>query len=401
MSKYLFSLLLLVLLSAACTPGATPTPTPPSAVDLLLTSQPPGTGIPTALPPEIVAAADSEYLLLANIYARVSPSVVALEVITTDGQSERAAGFVYDTQGHIVTGAHVVTNVGQMRAFFSDGYIADVQIAGVDTFSDLALLQVSVDDSHLHPVTLGDSDALRVGQRALVIGNPFGLANSMTTGIISGVGRRLASAELIGGGMVRGFQNPSIIQVDASISGGNSGGPLLNSGGEVIGVVSAIQTESGSFQGVGFAIPSNTVSRIIPQLIATGSVSYAWLGVNTFREDSGISLAGLAEPLNLPVSEGVLVTSVTLGSPADTAGIRGGSAVTTTWGRDICTGGDIIVAINGTYLANMSDLLTYLIMNTAPGDEVTLTIIRGGQTLDVPVTLATRPTSGGAISECE
>jgi 2-alkenal reductase len=389
-------------LSTGCAFAADPTPTPPAALDLVLTSQPSSDSIPTALPIDVVHTADTEFVLLANIYGRLARSVVSLDITTSSGQSEHAAGFVYDASGHIVTAAHVVTEGGSIRAFFSDGYIAEAEIIGVDTFSDLAVLRVQVDDARLHPVTIGDSDAVTVGQRAIVIGNPFGLASSMTTGIISGIERRLASAELIDGGVVRGFQNPSIIQVDASISGGNSGGPLLNSFGEVIGVVSAIQTESGAFQGVGFAVPSNTLRRVVPELIADGQVAYSWLGVNTIREESGITLAGIAEPLNLSVDEGILVTSVTLGSPADTAGIQGGSRMTMVWGREICVGGDIIVALNGEYLRNMSDLLTALVLHTLPGDSITLTIIRGNETLEVSITLAARPTSGGqALSECE
>jgi 2-alkenal reductase len=402
MSKQLLLFLTTVGFLTGCTFAAEPTATPPAAVDLVLTSQPRADSIPTALPAEIVHTADTEFVLLANIYGRLAPSVVSIDIITTGEQAEHATGFVYDASGHIVTAAHVVTDTDSIRAFFSDGYIAEAEIVGVDTFSDLAVLRVVVDDSRLYPVTLGDSDAVVVGQRAIVLGNPFGLANSMTTGIISGIERRLASAELIDGGVVRGFQNPSIIQVDANISGGNSGGPLLNSNGEVIGVVSAIQTESGTFQGVGFAVPSNTVRRVVPELIARGRVAYSWLGVNTIREENGLTLAGIAEPLNLPVDEGILVTSVTLGSPADAAGIQGGERMVTVWGREICAGGDIIVALNGDYLRNMSDLLTALILHTAPGDSVTLTIIRGTETRDVPITLAARPTSGGqALSECE
>ncbi|NWF67931.1 MAG: trypsin-like peptidase domain-containing protein [Chloroflexi bacterium] len=395
---------LIALLLSACAFAAPepPTPTPPDVVELMLTTQPGSGLIPTALPPEVVHTADLDYLLLSNIYARVAPSVVSLEIVTTSSTTQRAAGFIYDDQGHIITGAHVVSAAREVRVTFHDGYIATAEIIGIDSFSDLAVLRVTAAGARLRPVTFGDSNLLLVGQRAIILGNPFGLVNSMTTGIISGVGRRLPSAELIDTTTIRGFQNPSIIQVDASISGGNSGGPLLNSDGVVIGVVTAIQTETGAFEGVGFAVPSNTVQRVAPRLIQTGSVAYAWLGVNSIREENGLTLTGLAEPLNLPVDEGVLVTTITLGSPAAQAGLRGGNRLVSVWGRDVCAGGDIIVAIDGQYLADMTALLTYLLIDTLPGDTIVLTIIRDDQTLNVPVTLGTRPTAGEqAISECE
>jgi 2-alkenal reductase len=169
---------------------------------------------------------------------------------------------------------------------------------------------------------------------------------------------------------------------------------LLISRGEVIGVNTAIRTESGTFEGVGFAVPANTVRRVVPELIASGRVDYAWIGISSMSSDNGFGVAGLAEPLGLPVSSGVLISSVTAGSPADKAGLRGGSRTVVVRGREVCVGGDIIVAVNGTYVADMDELVSYLVINSRPGDTINLLIVRDNETFEVPVTLEPRPTSG-------
>jgi S1-C subfamily serine protease len=233
--------------------------------------------LPTAVPEEIVIEADTVHLLLSNIYERSSPSVVNIEVVVAIGGQRslldlgRGSGFIYDRNGHIVTSAHIVNMADEIRVTFEDGYVTEAELIGTDIFSDLAVLSVDVPTTRLLPLELADSDLVRVGQRAIAIGNPFGLSSSMTVGIISGVGRQLRSAELIDGTVIPGFQNPRIIQVDTDINPGNSGGPLLNSYGQVIGVNTAIRTESGVFEGVGFAVPSNTVRRVIPELIDQGA----------------------------------------------------------------------------------------------------------------------------------
>jgi S1-C subfamily serine protease len=186
------------------------------------------------------------------------------------------------------------------------------------------------------------------------------------------------------------FNNPSIIQVDAEINPGNSGGPLLDSYGRVIGVNTAIRTETGTFQGVGFAVPVSTVQRVVPELIARGRVEYSWLGISGLSSEGGLGMAGLAEPLGLPVTAGVLIQQVTEGSPADRAGLRGGNEYVDVWGTRVLVGGDIIVAVDGEFIADMDQLLSYLTINTRPGDVVTLTIIRDQATLEVPVTLGLR-----------
>lgn len=404
--KLLLSLIGLLLAACSLSADAPPEHSVPSTpvadlpVSVAFQSQ---TSLPTAVPQEVINAADAEYLLLTNIYERVAPSVVNIEVVAAESIAGfldfgRGSGFVLDLDGHIITNAHVVQDAREVRVTFNDGYVADATVVGVDAYSDLAVIRVNVDAAHLHPVTLGDSEALRVGERAVAIGNPFGLASSMTVGIVSGLGRQLRSAELIDSSAPPGFQNPSIIQVDADINPGNSGGPLLNSKGEVIGVNTAIRTESGIFEGVGFSVPSSTVKRVVPELIEKGRVDYSWLGISARSADDGFGVAGLAEPLNLPVSAGVLISTVAPGSPADKAGLRGGSSFTRVRDRDICVGGDIIVAVDGVYVDTLDELVAYLVINTAPGDTVKLLVVRGSETFEMPLTLEARPADGGATT---
>ena len=360
----------------------------------------------TALPPAIVQEADAEYLLLSNIYERSTPSIVNVEADLPGGTPQnpnvnRGSGFIYDGVGNIITNAHVVQNSTTIRVTFNEGYVASASLVGLDTYSDIAIIWVDVDASRLMPMTLmADSDLIRVGQRAIAIGNPFGLSSSMALGIISGLGRNLRSAELIDSNAPVGFQNPSIIQTDTPVNPGNSGGPLLNSEGEVMGVTTAIRSESGIFQGVGFAVPANTIRRVVPDLIENGRVSYAWMGISVQPEDNGYSVAGLAEPLNLPVDQGVLLRGVTIGGPADEAGLRGGLRTVQVRGQAVCIGGDIIVAINGEFVATMDELVSYLISNTRPNDRVNLLIVRGAETFQVSVVLRERPTSDGTVRDC-
>ncbi len=351
---------------------------------------------PSPLPPDIVAAVDAEYRLVSNVYYRVSPSVVNIDVtvastdIVTD-QTGSGSGFVYDLAGHIITNSHVVRDAQSIEVTFRDGYVTEATLLGLDDFSDLAVLKVSADPARLLPVTLGSTESLYVGQRVIAIGNPFGLESSLTTGVISALGRTLPSAQLLDPSQ-QAFNNPAIIQVDAEINPGNSGGPLLDSSGSVIGVNTAIRTETGQFQGVGFAVPVSTLTRVVPEIITSGRVTYSWLGISSLSSDSGFGLAGLAEPLNLPVTSGVLLQTVEPGSPADQAGLRGGTNNgTVVRGREIYVGGDIIVAIDGIYVESMDDLVGYLVVNTLPGDEVVMTVIRDGATLEIPVVLGARP----------
>ncbi len=354
--------------------------------------------LPTPVTDAIIDAADAEHTLLANLYERLAPSVVFIEVVVSNspnfslGDIGNGSGFIYDNDGHIVTNAHVVSDADEINVSFNDGFVTPAEVIGFDTYSDIAVIKVDVDPDRLNPIPLGDSDTMRVGDRAIVIGNPFGLASSMTSGIISAKGRQLPSAELIDLNAVPGFQNPSIIQVDADINPGNSGGPLLNSRGEVVGVNTAIRTETGIFEGVGFAVPSNTVGRVVPELIEDGEVDYAWIGISAMSSADGFGVASLADPLELPVTRGVLLSTVTPTSPAAKAGLEGGTEFIEIRGRNICAGGDIIVAVDDQELATMDELVTYLVTNSRPGDTIELRVIRGNETLDIPVVLEPRPT---------
>lgn len=397
--------IILALLIAGCRPAQVAPPSNAVAstpVDALASYQAQGRETPTPIAQAIIDAADAEYMLLQNVYDRVSPSVVNIDVTLSTPQSgitdqASGSGFIYDTQGHIVTNAHVVNGATDILVTFHDGAVSSAKLVGLDAYSDLAVIKVDkVDPAEMLPVTFGDSDLLHVGERAIAIGNPFGLTSSMTVGIISGLGRQLPSAELVNNS-IGGFNNPSIIQVDTDINPGNSGGPLLDSHGNLIGVNTAIRTETGVFQGVGFAVPSRTVQRVVPDLIANGKVEYSWLGISTVPAENGMSVAGLAGDLQLPVSAGVLVEGITGNSPAAKAGLRGGDHSVFVRGRDICAGGDIIVAVNDLYVKTMDDLVAYLVANTRPGDTVKLLIVRGTDTFDLPLTLEARPTDDTAL----
>jgi S1-C subfamily serine protease len=265
-----------------------------------------------ATPPSKVASTevDAEEQLFIALYERVSPSVVHIAV-TARGLAGggTGSGFVLDTDGRIVTNNHVVENADRIVVTFADDTSAEAEVIGTDADSDLAVIKVDVSPELLKPVALGDSDALRVGQRAVAIGNPFGFELTMTTGIVSALGRVVQQES--------GFSLPQLIQTDAAINPGNSGGPLLDSQGLVIGVTTLIFSQSGSNSGVGFAVPVNTVKRVVPSLIATGRYADPWLGI------TGTSVTPLlAEALDLPVEQGVLVQAVVEDGPADKAGLR-------------------------------------------------------------------------------
>ncbi len=406
--RHVTLILLASLLLAACQ-SAPPlrdavASTPPR--ELPMGASFPDQSLPTPVPQTVIDAADAEYLLLTNIYERLAPSVVNIDVtireVSADAlqvDSASGSGFVYDQRGYIITNGHVVNEADEIFVTFYDGYIADAELIGIDVYSDLAVIRVNVDAERLFPVTFADSQAVRVGERAIAIGNPFGLASSMTVGVVSALGRQLPSAEMLDT-TLSPFQNPSIIQVDTDINPGNSGGPLLNSHGEVIGVNTAIRTETGTFQGVGFAVPSATIQRVIPDLIASQVVDYAWLGISSQPVEGGFSVAGLVDLLDLPVDSGVLIDSVTNESPAQRAGLRGGTSLQEVRGRNICIGGDIIVAVNGVYIRTMDELVYYLVVNTRPGDEIVLLVVRGEETFEVPVLLEGRPVEARLSLPC-
>ena len=344
---------------------------------------------PTRLPEEAIAGADTEDASLINLYQRVNPAVVYIEVLENSAGMltpfGSGSGFVIDTDGYIVTNNHVVEAAEAVRVVFSDGTVADADILGLDPYSDLAVIQVSIPPERLAPLELGDSTALQVGQRVIAIGNPFGLDGTMTLGIVSALGRTLPASVLEGSGR---FSNPEIIQTDAAINPGNSGGPLLDIRGRVVGVNTAIRSLTGTNSGIGFAVPVNTVKRIVPALIEEGVYRYPYLGITY---DTRFTMAELAGPLGLPVRTGALIDQVAPGTAAARAGLRGGSREVEVLGTTVNAGGDIIVAIDGYTLRDFDDLIAYLVRETEVGQEVILTIIRGEAELQVPVTLGERP----------
>ncbi len=368
----------------------------PTPVKLAPVSNAPVAALPTAAPQpastpdKITISADEVDALLTNLYERANKGVVNIDVSGGADLSEfgSGSGFVFDTAGHVVTNNHVIQDADEIDVTFWDGGVAIGKLIGADPYSDLAVVKVDVDPSKLHPLELGDSDKVKVGQRVIAIGNPFGLVGTMTVGIISGKGRTLPADSPAGN--ASNFTNPDIIQTDAAINPGNSGGPLLNSNGEVIGVNSAIRTDgtNRANSGVGFAVPSNTVKRVAEQLLKNGRVSYPYLGVSV---DNHLTMAELAQALNLPAEKGVLIASVVDDGPAQQAGLHGGDRQVTVRGFPVRAGGDIIVAIDNDPVNSFDEMIAYLTARKQVGQTVAVTIIRNGEMLQVPLTLAERP----------
>jgi S1-C subfamily serine protease len=329
-----------------------------------------------------VEASNSE-MSLPDLFAQVEESVVQItdSSETNALDSRLGSGFVYDNNGHIITNYHVVNGGGRLDVTFLDGTVYRASLIGSDPFTDLAVLYVEgAPAEKLVPLPLADSAAIRVGEQVAAIGNPFGLSGSMSAGIVSGLGRLIPSQE------AGSFSIPDVIQTDAPINPGNSGGPLLNMRGQVIGINSAIFSTTGQFAGVGFAIPSNTMTKVVPDLITTGSFSHPWLGV------SGTDMTpGIAEALGLDEPRGFLVVDVVSGSPAEKAGIRAGDEQTTVDGRPIELGGDVIVSIDGKQVRKIDDILVYLQREKHVGDELVMTVLRDGSLHEVTATLAARP----------
>ena len=358
------------------------------------------TAAATPTPVDLGAIADAEYQLLTEIYESASPSVVNIEARTeadeTTAESvRRGSGFVYDQQGHIITNAHLVNAADAISVTLGNAAVLEATLVGADSFSDVAIVKVTVPAERLLPLRIGESALIKVGQRAIAIGNPFGLNSSMTTGIVSGVGRTLPSAELIGADAVA-YDNPAIIQIDAPIYPGSSGGPLLDSRGLVFGMTTANQSLSGEIAGIGFAVPADTMRRVIPDLLTAGRVDYAWMGISVMREEGGYGVAGLSAALDLPTERGVLLRAVSAGSPAHLAGLRGGERLIDVRGKTVCAGGDLIVAINGVHFDDLDALMAYLVQQTRPGDEVTLLVIRDRRTLELSLQMASRPAADDA-----
>jgi serine protease Do len=300
-------------------------------------------------------------------------------------QSALGSGFVWDTNGHIVTNNHVIKGADKIEVTFSDGTIVPATLVGADPDSDLAVIKVEAAASLLKPVAVTDSDAVKVGQLAVAIGNPFGLEGTMTTGIVSALERQLSADQE----STKSYSIPDVIQTDASINPGNSGGVLVDVNGQVIGVTSAIESTSGSNSGIGFAIPSAIVKNVVPALIKDGKYEHTWLGI------SGTTLTpDLAAAMKLDAGQrGALVEEVMPNSPAQKAGLKGSSTETTIDGQTIKVGGDVITAIDSQPVTAMNDLIAYLARSTQVGQKVTLTILRDGKEQKVDVTLAARPSA--------
>jgi serine protease Do len=381
---------------------------------------PTATAMPTATPVAEVSLSSGDVLgvlegRLENIYAQVNPSVVNIQVAkieevanlpipeipgfpfsfpTPQGpQTQRGlgSGFVWDKDGHIVTNNHVVDGADEITVLFGEGTSAPAEIVGTDPDSDLAVVQIDVPADRLQPVQVADSTQVKVGELVVAIGNPFGLEGTMTVGFVSALGRSLpvASTDVDGARTHSGarYTIPDIIQTDAPINPGNSGGVLVDDQGRVIGVTAAIESPVQANAGIGFAIPSAIVQQVVPALIESGHYEHPWLGI------SGTSLTtALNEVAGLDADQrGVLVGTVTAGSPADKGGLRGSDRQAEIDGQQVSVGGDVIVAIDEQAVKDFDDLVTYLVRKTTVGQTITLTVLRDGKNESLQIVLAARP----------
>jgi len=323
-------------------------------------------------------------LSLIQIFERAETGVVRVniqrseEVVSTNGVG---SGFVFDKNGHVITNAHVVENSDKVVVTFLDGRSYNAEVIGIDPATDISVIRVDADSSLLKPLLIGDSSNLKVGMQVAAIGNPFGLSGSMTSGIVSALGRLLPQES--------GFSIPDVIQTDAAINPGNSGGPLLNSRGEVVGINTAIQSATGEFTGVGFAIPSNTIAKIVPKLISDGTYHHPWVGI------AGRDInPDLAKVLHLTDARGFLIVNVVEGSPADKAGLKGSSETKEIDGIEYLIGGDVVLSVDGNVVRKIDDILIHLQRYKSVGDEMVLEILRDGRVTNIVVKLDERPDSG-------
>ena len=334
--------------------------------------------------------------VLSNIYESVVPSVVYIRVPNPASSAlqgvqgvpdellwSAGSGFAWDDEGHIVTNHHVVEDVivsrDEVTVIFADSTQAKGRVVGGDPHSDLAVIKLERGDWDLQPVLLGDSGNVKVGQLTVAIGAPFGQEFTMTSGIVSGVGRNISGQTQ--------FTIPEAIQTDSAINPGNSGGPLIDRRGQVIGINTRIISRSGSFSGVGMAVPINIAKRVVPSLISDGEFDYPWLGIN---------IATVTDPyldeMDLPGgTRGALVIATMDDSPADRAGLKGSDSTVDIDGAPYPSGGDIILAIGPNQVSNSSELIAHLTYHNSPGDTVTLAILRDGHREEIEVTLGHRP----------
>ena len=323
----------------------------------------------------------SKTLSLIEIFEKSEPGVVRVNIQRNQTENETGgvgSGFVFDKQGHIITNAHVVKDATKTIVTFLDGRSYNAEIIGVDEYTDIGVIKVNADLKLLNPLSLGDSSNLQVGEPITAIGNPFGLSGSMTSGIISQMGRLLPSDS--------GYSIPDVIQTDAAINPGNSGGPLLNMRGEIVGINTAIQSTTGEFTGVGFAIPSQTVAKIVPTLISDGKYKHPWIGIS----GTDIDLE-MAEIMELENTLGFLIITVIEDSPASDAGLIGSNKMIEVEGREYSIGGDIIISVDGIDVRKIDDILIHLQRVKAVGDEMVLEVLRDGRTTNVTIVLQERP----------
>jgi len=325
--------------------------------------------------------AKSKTLSLIEIFEKAEPGVVRVNIQKNQTENETGgvgSGFVFDKKGHIITNAHVIDDATKTIVTFLDGRSYNAEIIGIDESTDIGVIKVNADLKLLHPLSLGDSSNLKVGETITAIGNPFGLSGSMTSGIISQMGRLLPSNS--------GFSIPDVIQTDAAINPGNSGGPLLNMRGEIVGINTAIQSTTGEFTGVGFAIPSQTVAKIVPTLISEGEYKHPWIGISGRDIDPDT-----ANILGLKNTLGFLIITVVEDSPAFDAGLIGSNKTIKVESREYSVGGDIITAVDGIDIRKIDDILIHLQRVKTVGDEMVLEILRDNRTTNIVIILQERP----------
>ncbi len=318
---------------------------------------------------------------LIEIFEKSEPGVVRVNIQRGDQEEMTGgvgSGFVFDKKGHIITNAHVIKDANKIIITFLDGRSYNADVIGIDEFTDIAVIKVNADLALLHPLAVGDSSNLKVGEQIAAIGNPFGLSGSMTSGIVSQLERLLPLGS--------GYSIPDVIQTDAAINPGNSGGPLLNMRGEIVGINTAIQSATGEFTGVGFSIPSQTVAKIVPILIDTGEYKHPWIGISGRDIDPD-----MATVLNLKDAVGFLVIVVVEDSPAYRAGLIGSEETTEVDGVSYPVGGDIILSVDGKEVRQIDDILVHLQRAKSVGDEMVLEILRDGRTTNVTIVLDERP----------
>ncbi|MCW4049189.1 MAG: trypsin-like peptidase domain-containing protein [Candidatus Bathyarchaeota archaeon] len=320
----------------------------------------------------------SDNLILTQLYNSTKQSVVLISVRTAEGGGT-GSGFIYDSEGRIITNNHVVGDAERIDVTFLDGTELKATLVGTDPYSDMAVIQVDAPDWLLHPIALGNSGDLLVGESVVAIGNPFGLANTMTLGIVSAVGRTMTAPS--------NYVIVDVIQTDAAINPGNSGGPLLNLRGEVVGMNTAILSSTNDFSGVGFAIPSDTMKKEVTSLIEDGEYLHPWIGIQAREMNQEI-----AEEMGLDENtRGTLVVAVSEGGPAEEAGIQGGTDQVSFDGLTLTLGGDVIIGVDGISMNTFYDLIFYVSRSKTPGEVVTMTLIRDGELMDIELTLGVRP----------